>query len=651
MNPEAIVFGEEITTDYSKAREKEWIITNSLGGYASSTITGANTRGYHGLLVVCVPPALKRMLLLSKLEEEIIFNGEMYPLSINRYPDTTYPDGNKYLKEFRLDPLPSFLYQAGEVVLKKTVFMPPGQNSSVISYKVSSPTPIELLIRPLVNCRSFHSRTSEDSGIVFRQHPLLGGVGIDSSEDAPSLYLKSNVGKYESSEIWYRNMVYDEEIERGLNDREDHLSPGFFKAMLQDQDVFNLVASVDASVTSTELAPKGAPVLSRVSLHCSSFHDWLIQASDQFIVRLPGNRKTVVAGYHWFGEWGRDAAVALPGLLLTTARFEEAKDVIRRFLDYTRNGLVPVYFGEDGEPGYASIDTSLWLIYAVYKHFSYTDDLQFVEEVYPRIRDIVEWYQRGTDVNSVAGDNLLETKSEEGSLTWMDARVGGVPVTPRGGKCIEVNALWYNALRSIEKLSSKLGEDPEPYKELGLEVRKSFNDVFWYREGGYLYDCVNNDIGDDSIRPNQILSISLPFPVLGRERWGSVFKIVERYLLTPYGLRTLAPQDSRYRGRCSGGPEDRDSAYHNGTVWAWLVGPFITAYVRLGWNPNSPMIRHILQSFNKHLGEAGLGNVSEIFDGDAPHRPRGCIAQAWSVGELLRVYSEDLKGFKEEPIA
>ena len=648
MKPDEIVFGEETTTHYNKAREKEWIVTNGLGGYASSTIIGANTRGYHGLLVACVPPALRRLLLLSKLEEEISLNGERYPLSINKYPGTTYPDGNKYLKEFRLDPSPIFLYQVGEVILRKTISMPSGQNSSVISYQAITPTPIELLIRPLVNCRDFHSRTKQNSGSAFFQIPITGGVRIEASKDAPNLNLWSNKGRYESSETWYKNMVYDEEAERGLDDREDHFSPGFFIATLYDQDILTLVASVNASIAPTkDLSSKENLRYNQTVLKNSHLHNWLIHASDQFIVKLQGDGTTVVAGYHWFGEWGRDAMIALPGLLLTTARFEEAKEVIKRFLDYTRNGIVPIYFDEYGKPGYASIDTSLWLIYAVYKYFSYTADLRFVEEIYPKLQEIIDWYRHGTDYRiRVSEDGLLGVDSEEGSLTWMDARVDDAPVTPRGGKCVEVNALWYNALRSMEELSAKLAKDQKPYKKLSLQVWKSFNDIFWYHEGDYLFDCVNEEGGDESIRPNQILSISLPFPILMKERWGRVFKTVERCLLTPYGLRSLAPQDPGYIGKCIGEPRDRDFAYHNGTVWSWLIGPFLTAYARLGWNPDSLMIQHLLQSFNEHIGEAGLGNISEIFDGDSPHRPRGCIAQAWSVGELLRTYSEDLK-FKE----
>ncbi|MCX6656755.1 MAG: glycogen debranching enzyme N-terminal domain-containing protein, partial [Candidatus Bathyarchaeota archaeon] len=590
------------------------------------------------------------LLLLSKLEEDIIIDGKRHALSVNKYPNTIYPDGNKYLVEFRLDPSPSYIYQIDGVTLEKTIVMPVGRNTSIISYKLDAPYSVELQVRPLVNCRGFHSRTRENSGLAFSQYPMPRGVRLESNAEAQSLYLKSSCGEYEPSKTWYRNMVYDLEAERGLVDQEDHFSPGFFKATLKDRDFLSVVASVDTSETSDEAVP-GATASNKSALPSGDhLRDWLIHASDQFTVKLPDETSTIVAGYHWFGVWGRDAAIALPGLLLTTERFEEAKAVIRRYLKNTRNGLAPVYFDEDEKPHYASIDTSLWLIYSTYKYFKYTSDLPFIKEVYPKLREIIEWYRRGTDYSRIAEDFLLEAKSEKYSLTWMDARIDDTPATPRMGRCVEVNALWYNALRSVEELSRRLNEASEPYEELGSKVRSSFNKVFWYGEGGYLYDCVNDEEGDDSVRPNQIFSLSLPFPVLRRERWGSVFKNVERHLLTPYGLRSLSPSDPRYHGICSGSTRDRDLAYHNGTVWAWLAGPFISAYVKLGWSLSSVMIRHILQAFDQHLSKAGLGNLSEIFDGDMPHNPRGCIAQAWSVGELMRVISEDLGGIKEVSI-
>ena len=642
MSPEAIVFKRDVAADYSKAKDKEWIITNGLGGYASSTIIGANTRAYHGLLVASLHPNIRRLLLLSKLEEEVILDDERHALSVNRYPDTIYPDGDKYLVEFRLDPLPHYFYQVGEINIEKTIDMLPGHNTSIISYKYDTPRSFELIIRPLINSRDFHSRTKEKSGLAFTQHPIPCGVRIDSNFEAQSLYLRSSSGVYESSEAWYRNMVYDLEAERGLNDREDHFNPGLFKATLKGQGLFKIVASTDTSDNTNLTTPSAGAYSSGNHLR-----DWLIHSSNHFTVKHPDEGCTIVAGYHWFGEWGRDAAIALPGLLLTTGRYEEAKDVLNRYLKNTRNGLSPVYFDETEKPHYGSIDTSLWLIYSAYKYYQYTSDLKFIREIYPMLKEIIEGYQRGTDYSSLASDFLLEAKSGEYSLTWMDARVDGIPATPRNGRCVEVNALWYNSLRSVDELSKRLGEDPEPYKKLSSSVQSSFNKVFWNSEGNYLYDCVGDEGGDKSIRPNQIFSISLPFPVLRRDRWSSVIKNVEQHLLTPYGLRTLSPEDPHYYRMCSGSPRDRDLAYHNGTVWAWLAGPFISAYVKLGGSPSSAIIRNILQAFDQHLSEAGIGYISEVFDGDSPHRPRGCIAQAWSVGELLRVISEDLGGHKE----
>jgi predicted glycogen debranching enzyme len=305
--------------------------------------------------------------------------------------------------------------------------------------------------------------------------------------------------------------------------------------------------------------------------------------------------------------------------------------------------LTPNLVGEDGASLYNSIDASLWLVYAAYKYHLYTGDDEFIREIYSELLDVVSCCRRGNVCVGAAADGLLESVAEGSSFTWMDARVDGLPVTPRVGKCVEVNALYYNALRSLDFLGRRIGEDPGLVEEAEC-VKKTFNEAFWYQEGRYLYDCLAEDSGDKSLRPNQILAISLPFPVLEEERWGAVYKAVERELLTPYGLRTLSPRDPRYHGRCQGSPGERDHSYHNGTAWAWLIGPFITAHVRLGFSGEAVMVRHVLNHFKQHLSDAGLGSVSEIFDGDPPYRPRGCIAQAWSVGELLRVIHEDLKG-------
>ncbi len=640
MSLKAITLEADTLGDYSKARSKEWLITNQLGGYASSTITGANTRGYHGLLVASLGQSMQRTLLLSKLEESVIIDDVYYQLSVNKYPGVIHPDGNKYLKEFRLDPNPHFIYEVGGATVTKTVYMPPKHNCTITTYEADTPRSIQLLVRPLVTTRGFHTRLREDSGVVFTQHTGARGLSLESNVSPIKLFMLSNFGVYESSETWYKNLVYDEETERGLEDREDLFSPGYFKANLENGKTHSIVASADAPTPKFE-APPSIPNTGDFSLH-----DWLTHAAGQFIVNLPEGGRSIIAGYHWFGEWGRDAAISLPGLLLTTKRYEDAKKVLRRFLSRTRDGLTPNLTTEDSEQAYTSIDASLWLIYAAYKYYAYTGDLQFLKEMYPKLSNIITCYQHGNACVKASDDGLLESTQRESSFTWMDARVDGTPVTPRVGKCVEVNALYYNALRSLEVIARGLGYPTELYAALASDVKKTFDYTFWYPSGGYLYDFVGEDGPDTSIRPNQILSISLPFPVLERAKGGSVLEVVERNLFTPYGLRTLAPGDPRYCGTCTGTPRERDSSYHNGTVWPWLIGPYITARTRLGLSLDTFMVSHIMNHFKQHLCDAGLGSVSEIFDGDPPHKPRGCIAQAWSVGELLRIYAEDFKESK-----
>jgi predicted glycogen debranching enzyme len=643
MNPPPIIFKREITSDYSQTYEKEWIITNGLGGYASTTITGANTRGYHGLLVASFSPSLRRVLLLSKLEEEAIVDGTTHHLSLNKYPNTLYPDGNKYLEEFRLTPNPNYIYRLGTATIKKTIRMPYGENTTIITYKLESPEGIDLNIRPLVNYRDFHSRTKENSGLNLTQSQTPGGTRIANNSGEPVLYLTTSCGEYHPSETWYRNTLYDLEAERGLPDREDHWSPGIFKVSLKDQEELQVTASAEPPRKWNEAKQQ---VASNKKLPFSILYEWLVHSANQFIVKLPDHQTTIIAGYHWFGEWGRDSAISLPGILLTTRRYEEAKLVLRRYLQNTRDGQAPVFFDANMTPNNASIDTSLWLVYAIHKYHQYNPDRPFIEETYPKLVEIIDSQKRGTEFTRISEDHLIETKPGKYALTWMDARVNDTPVTPRIGKCVEVNALWYNALKAMENLSKFLGEDPEPYSEAASKVYTNFNRVFWSDELGYLYDYVGDE-GDASLRPNQIFSISLPYPVLDRQHWGSVFKHIEKQLLTTYGLRSLSPVDPKYHRICSGGPVERDLAYHNGTVWAWLAGPFITTFTKIGGSPESPMISHMLRSFESHLNEGGLGSISEIFDGESPHHPRGCISQAWSVGELLRAISEDLSTEKK----
>jgi predicted glycogen debranching enzyme len=371
---------------------------------------------------------------------------------------------------------------------------------------------------------------------------------------------------------------------------------------------------------------------------------WLRLASRQFVVTPPGTDDlTVVAGYHWFGEFGRDAAVSIPGLLLATGRVDAAKAVFRRFFRNQRGGLLPVLI-DGGDRSWASVDTSLFFVYAVKKYWDRTKDTAFLREVWGGLTSIMESYAKGTDFGiRMGGDGLIESRTEDLPLTWMDAAVRGAPTVRRLGKSVEVNALWYNALRSMDALGRAAGALDGDYLALSKKVKGSFNDEFWYADGGYLLDSVDGERREVCIRPNQIFAISLPYPVLMSQRWNRVLHVVEEHLFTPYGLRSLSPGDPNYKGVYFGGPDERDYAYHNGTVWSWLAGPFITAACKARSSPRDALISRMLNSFLGHLADAGLGSISEIFDGNSPHLPRGAIAQAWSVAELLRTYDEDLR--------
>lgn len=646
-----VVFGRGLIEDYEVARSREWIVANGLGGYASSTIVGLNTRGYHGLLVASLRPPLARFLLLSKLEEEVVTNGAAYQLSTNKYPGVIYPEGFRYQVEFGFDPFPRFVYQVGSLAVEKSLFMVYGENTTVVTYKLlKAPGSATLKLHPLVNCRGFHERTSEGT-LRFEQSPRKKSVSIRESGRGVQLFLASDVATYTAGGLWYRNFVYEEESARGYPDKEDHYNPGFFEASLKGSETVSILASTHefSSFESTRLKQVEEDKL-RYLVSLVDCDDDLVKAlataADSFIVRRGPGGRTIVAGYHWFGDWGRDAMISLPGLALVTKRYGEGKRVLELFLGHLKGGLIPNYFSDsDGSPKYNSVDASLWLFNAVLRYLEYTKDLDFVEANLPKLEEIVDCYVKGTLHNIRVDRDGLVCVGDEG-LTWMDAKVGDRCVTPRRGKPVEVNALWYNALRIMEALSGSLGskDRARKYSSMSQKAEKSFEELFWNEDRGCLYDCVDGDRFDASVRPNQILAVGLPFPLLSADRQVRVVEVVERELLTPYGLRSLSPEDPEYRGVCAGDVRSRDLAYHQGTVWPWLIGPFISAYLKV--NDGSGRARSEAEGFiaplREHLKDAGSGSIPEIFDGDPPHRPRGCISQAWSVAEVLRAYVEEV---------
>ncbi len=663
-----IRFTQDVCGDLGRAAGREWLETNGLGGFASSTIIGLNTRRYHGLLVAATRPPVGRFVLLSKLEETLLLDGRSIELSTNRYPGVTHPQGFRYLKQFRLDPFPIFTFEVEGIEIEKMLFMIHGQNTTVIEYqfKISgtalAPKKAELEVRPLIAFRDYHSTTHENAALNPHVEMLSGTLTVTPYKGLPSLYLAHDASSVDTAGYWYHNFEYDVERERGLDFREDLFSPCVLRFDLNSRPAAAVIASTEpqkiATVSKYRQAElqrrrdilKGGPVKDELVMA-------LTAASDQFIVAR-GGQKTVIAGYHWFSDWGRDTMIALPGLTLPTGRHDVARSILRTFAQHVDRGLLPNRFPDAGEqPEYNTVDASLWFFEAIRAFLAYTGELELVgRELYPVLAEMVSWHVRGARYGiRVDPDGLIHSGEPGVQLTWMDAKVGGWVVTPRYGKPVEIQALWYNALRIVEDLAQRLGENSarQRYGSMAKAACRSFNSLFWNDSSGCLYDVVNGDTPDSSIRPNQIFAVSLTYTMLPRERANRVVEVVERELLTPYGLRSLARGDPNYCGRYSGDLHSRDAAYHQGTVWPWLIGPFITAYLKV--NRHSDNARHQakqwLVGLASHLQDAGCGQIPEIFDGDPPHEPRGCIAQAWSVAELLRTAAEGLHDTRPASLA
>ena len=651
-----IRFGREVCGDFQNAVGKEWIETNGLGGYASSTIIGTNTRRYHGLLVATTKPPLGRMVILSKLEETVVLkDGSRYNLSCNKYPAVVHPEGYRYLEEFRLDPFPIFTYTIGDTVIEKAVFMVHGENTSVITYKIlSSPAYLELLIRPLIAARDYHWISIENSNFNKSVESFDGYIKMKPYNECPMIYLANNADRFEPAGCWYKTFEYQREKERGLEYHEDLYSPGEFGFLVREGDKVYIVASTEGRKMRSVEVLESREVLRRSELAAAvksddAFAVHLARSADSFLVKRMDGFSTVVAGYHWFWDWGRDALISLPGLTLATGRFEVAKDILLTFAKHCDQGMIPNRFPEQAkEPEYNTVDASLWFFWAVHKFLEYTDDYDFVEtHILDCLEEIIQYYINGTRYGiKMDRDGLISTAEADIQLTWMDAKVGEWIVTPRNGKAVEVNALWYNALKIMETICDKFSlKYKNECARLAHLTKKSYDLLFWYEAGGYLYDCVNEEGVDRSIRPNQIFALSLPFRLISREKEKRVLEVVGRELLTPYGLRTLSPKDRDYRGTCWGDQRTRDASYHQGTVWPWLLGHFITAYLNVyGRTKNmKEEAKRFLTPLTGHLREAGLGTISEIVDGDPPYHPRGAISQAWSVAEILRIYKEELQ--------
>jgi predicted glycogen debranching enzyme len=668
-----IRFGKDICGNPATSLSREWLETNGLGGYASSTILGLNTRRYHGLLVAATKPPVGRIVMLSKFEETLIVGGRRYDLSANQYPGIVHPEGYKYQTGFRLDPFPIFTYEVEGIVIEKSVLMPQGENTTIIQYQIQVPdtesreasdgaslvphpsSPILLELRPLIAFRDYHSLMRENTALNSQVQADEALVTIKPDDDLPALHFAHEGGDLDGAAFWYRNFEYERERARGFDFTEDLFSPFVLRFNLNHKRSVNIIASTEGRDASRAGEYARAEIERRRKIIESApgrdeFTRALTAAADQYIVAR-GSQKTVIAGYHWFSDWGRDTMIALPGLTLVTGRFDVARSILKEFARHVDRGMLPNRFPDANDtPEYNTVDATLWYFEAIRSLLAYTNDDEFVRvNLYSVLTDIIEWHVRGTRYRiRVCEDGLLSAGEADVQLTWMDAKVGDWVVTPRRGKAVEIQALWYNALKFMEELAARFNEEASArrYALMASRARASFHTLFWNEEASALFDVVEGDMRDASIRPNQIFAASLHHSMLSRDEARRILETVERELLTPYGLRSLAPGDTQYRPRYEGDALSRDGAYHQGTVWAWLIGPFITAYTKAHERSVEAreQARMWLANFQAHLSEAGLGHISEIFDGDAPHKPDGCIAQAWSVAEVLRATVEDVNG-------
>ncbi|HEV7507369.1 MAG TPA: amylo-alpha-1,6-glucosidase [Thermoanaerobaculia bacterium] len=627
-----------------------------LGGWASSSIVGAHTRRYHGLLVVATRAPVGRMVLLSRLDETIITDGASWDLSCNQHPGAIHPRGFEHLESFRRGVFPVFEYVVGlrdGVRLRKTVAAIDGESTVLVFFELlEAPGPVRLELRPFFAGRDYHSLGHANESVHREGAFTSGTLAYRSYDGLPEVFLHVPGSAWTPAPDWYRAFEYARERERGLDFQEDLFTPGTFAVEMTPGDRLGVIASTADPSGRDAFALLDLERVRRQALldpfsNADPICLALAAAADQFIVRRGEGLHTLIAGYPWFSDWGRDTMIALPGLCLITRRFDEAKGILRAFARSVSKGMIPNRFPDSGEePEYNTVDATLWLFVAVWRYLQKTGDKDFVlGELLPALEDILAWHRRGTrhGIHEDA-DGLLAAGEPGWQLTWMDARVGDQVITPRAGKPVEIQALWTNAQWILARLLELAGRaaDAEELDRRSLEARRRFADLFWNESAGYLYDVIDGGNKDASLRPNQLIALALPFPLLDDDRAVRVLAAVEEKLLTPFGLRTLSPDDSRYRSVCTGAPWERDSAYHQGTVWPWLLGPYLTALVRLRGDEGQRQGRERLAGLRVHLGEAGIGSISEIFDGDPPHAPRGCIAQAWSVAELLRAAVEGL---------
>ncbi len=642
----AIKLKHPILSDYLSAQHYEWLETNGLGGYASASVTGTNTRKYHGLLVAALHPPVGRTVLINKLDEQVEADNQLFELGTNQYPGSISPTGNQFMDIFEKDFFPSWQYKLPNgIIISKTIACIYEQNTTVVIYKIlKAKANFTFKLRPFATFRDYH--TVRDSKENFNIHQLEianDTISIKPVNAYPAANIKVSGATFKQDGIWFENMEYLREYDRGHQFRETLYAHGAFSIHAKEGDTIEVIMSTDDITTSaTKLFEKEKLRRENLLTPLKIIDEYTTQltlAADQFIVKRGEDLKTIIAGYHWFSDWGRDTMISLPGLCLSTGRFEDAAKILRTFAKSVDMGMIPNRFPDLGEhPEYNTVDATLWYFVAIYQYCEAVGENTLAQkELWETLKDIISWHEKGTRYAIREESDGLISAGEPGvQLTWMDAKIGDWVVTPRIGKPVEINALWYNALMVMAHVAP--ANEKAYYAAKAQKTKASFEATFWNASKNYLYDYVAPTYKDDCLRPNQLFAISLPFNLLNETEAKKVVAAVEKHLLTPVGLRSLSPDNSAYIPIYQGNQLSRDGAYHQGTVWSWLMGAYADAKLKTDPINGPEKVRKIMLKAFKHLEEAGVGNVSEIFDGQAPYAPKGCIAQAWGVAEWLRVY-------------
>jgi predicted glycogen debranching enzyme len=646
---------KEDCRNLDRALSLEWLETNGRGGFASGTVAGANTRRYHALLLTARKPPSERFVLVNHLEEWLDIDGQAIPLSTNLYPGTVHPTGYEHSIEFSTEPWPTWTFDCNGLMVQREILSIHGRDIVMVRWRLlgKKPSRVVLRVRPKLTGRDYHGTHHENGNLSAEAQVGSGMVLWHPYPDLPQVRAFHS-GGYRHESSWYRHIQLPVEQERGLDAEEDWWSPGEFTFELESGSTTTLTFTSETvdrlDVVALAKGEKSRRDRARETVPPDDSLVGELWCTAEVYLSERGTGQTIIAGYPWFTDWGRDTFISLPGLCLVTGRTDVAWQVIASFAAHVSEGMLPNRFPDIGEqPEYNTIDASLWFIHAIDRYLvASQDEARVRETAWPAVKQILDGYRRGTRYGIRMDEDGLITGGVPGAqLTWMDAKVGDWVVTPRHGKPVEIQALWVRALEVGETLAREFGE--RAYADRCRNDRRnaiaSFRKRFWYEQGGYLYDVIDGPEGDDtSLRPNQLYALSLVDELVPRDRALQILRLVEEQLLTPVGLRTLSPRDPRYRARYEGGVVERDSAYHQGTVWPFLLGPFVTAWIKVLGKKAAAVkqARGFLDGIGAHLKEACLGQVSEIFDADAPHRARGCYAQAWSVAEPLRVLIEDL---------